>query len=436
MSAKRIIACAFAVALFFSVSVAFALDEEKFFVSPPSSWEQFSLSPSVLRDAAEATVKGNDGWLMRTQYRFLRRFNLLNPTPIGAAQSMVDVGIDATFHLSDADETKENARKERYRLAKARHIYRQLQFIFPYSPEAKQVEVRIGELTKRLQELDAKFGNRRGLDEKLFMRPVAKSFAWAAVGDRPWRDLVSVGSVAPFAGPGALIMGGAFWGISAGQRFWALHDHGGLTPEEQNRLMEFLAAETRVLLHEKKQEAEEALLALYEQQGTIGALAKAVDRYAVLMKESPEVAERYREKFKKTREQFADALLSYAEEKGDAATYYMLSGEFSDTPAGIKAAEQIEKKGIPKPQLPKLREAHINAGAGGSGFDFSGGGSAGGYRFDAGIMNASQPYGEAAIPWNIPGLKGTPAISGGPGRLSLFLMLDKHFTPSDAELFE
>lgn len=434
MSAKRIIACAFAVALFFSVSVAFALDEEKFFTASSSAWEQFAVSPAIFQEEAETVAKGDDGWLMRTQYRFLRRFNLLNPTPMGVAQSVVDVGIDTAFRFSDKDETKENARKERYRLAKARHIYRELLLFFPNSPEVKQAEVRIEELTKRLQELDAKLGN-RGLDEKLFVRPVAKSFVWAAVGDRPWRDLVSIGSVAPFAGPGALFMGGAFWGISAGQRFWALHDHGGLTPEEQNRLVEFLAAETRVLLHEKKQEAEEALLALYEQQGTIGSLAKAVDRYGVLAWENPDFAE-YRERLKKTRERFADALLSYAEEKGDAATYYMISGEFSDTKAGIKAAEQIEQKGIPKPQAPKLREAHINAGAGGSGFDFSGGGSAGGYRFDAGIMNASQPYGEAAIPWNIPGIKGSPAISGGPGRLSLFLMLDKRAAPSDSELFE
>lgn len=418
----------------FAHAATFAADEEVFFTASPSAWEQFAVSPAAFQEAAEVEAKDNDGWLMRTQYRFLRRFNLLNPTPMGAAQSVVDVGIDTVFRLSDTDEAKENVRKERYRLAKARYIYRELLIFFPDSSEAEKARVRIAELTKQLQELDAKLGG-RGLDEKMFIRPHSRSFWWAAVGDRPWRDMISIGSIAPFAGPGALIMGGVFWGISSGQRFWALYDHGGLSSEEQNRLVEFLAAEVRVLPHEKKQEAEEVLLAAYEQQGTIGSLAKAVDRYAVLARENPDSAE-YRDKLKKTRDQFADALLSYAEEKGDGPTYHMLTGEFSDTKAGIKAAEQIEKKGIPKPQAPKLREAHINAGAGGSGFDFSGGGSAGGYRLDAGIMNASQPYGEAAIPWNITGLKGSPAISGGPGRLSLFLMPDKHFTPSDAELFE
>lgn len=433
MSAK-IAGRVFAVVLCLFAAPSFALDEEKFFTTPPSAWEQFAVSPTAFQKEAEDVAKG-ERWWMQAQHLWFRRLNLLEPTPLGVARSGIDAGLDLAFRFSDKDETKEKVRRERFRLAKERFLQRQLITFFPDSPEAKQAAAHIWELNVRLQELDAKLGS-RGLDETLFIRPAPRTVVWVAFGDRPLRDLASLGTAAVFTWPVGPIMGGVFWTISAGQRGWALYDHGGLTPEEQNRLAEFLAAEIRVLPHEKKQEAEEALLALYEQQGTIGSLAKAVDRYAVLARENPDSAE-YHDKLKKTRERFADALLSYAEEKGDAATYYMLSGEFSDTPAGIKAGEQIEKKGIPKPQSSKQREAHINAGAGGSGFDVSGGGCAGGSCLNAGIMNMRDPYGEAIMPWHIPGIKwGTPVISGGFGRLSLSIMPDKYSVPPDAKLFE
>lgn len=433
MSAKRISIFVAALCMVASAN-ALAMDEESFFTTPPSAWEQFGVSPAAFQKEAEAAVKG-ESWFMRAQYFGLHRFNLLEPTPVGVARSGVDIALDAAFRFSDTDETKEKIRQERYRLAKARYRYHQLVVLFPDSPEAKQATVRIGKLNVRLQKLDAKLGS-RGLDEKILNRPAPRTVAWAAFGDRPVRDLVSLGTAAVFSGPMAPIMGGVFWTVSAGQRGWALYDHAGLTPEERIRELEFLAAEVRVLPYEKKEEGLKVLGSAYEDIGATGTFAKAADTYAMLAQEYPEAADQYRDKFKKSRERLADSIYLYAEEKGDAASFHLLANEFLDTSAGRKAVEQIEKKGIPKPQAPKLREAHINAGAGGSGFDFSGGGSAGGYRFDAGIMNASQPYGEAAIPWNIPGLKGSPAISGGPGRLSLFLMLDKHAAPSDAELFE
>lgn len=433
MNTKRFGAFVFVLCAFVPPAAS-AADEEKFFTSPSSAWEQFAVSPSAFDKAADAAIQGDESWLMWAQYRGLRRFNLLNPTPIGIAQSGVDVALDAAFRLGARDQ--EGMRKERYHLAKARHIYHQLLLFFPDAPEAKKAVVRIGELTERLKKLDTKLGNRE-LDETIFIRPLPRTIGWALVGDRPLRDLASLGTAAAFAGPMAPMMGGIFWTISAVQRGWALHDHGGLTPEEQGRELEFLAAEVRVLPYEKKQQGLETLAGAYEDEGTVRALAKAADIHSFLAEEYLESAEQHRENFKKSRERLADALLSYAEERGDAPTYEFVARDFFDTKAGKKAAEQLEKQESIKPQSPKLREAHINTGAGGSGFDMSGGGSSGKYKIDAGMLNGD-PYGETVLPWNIRGIRGTPAVGvrGGPGRLSLFFAPDTHDTPSDIDLFE
>lgn len=410
---------------------------------------------------------------------FFRNFNLVNPTPIGAAASAADASVDYFFGNVVGDKSPKY-KAERYRLSKARYGWGKAMRLYPWHPKAKEAPEHIKKITRRIDDLDKKLKNEKIVIREA-TRPEPKSWTWVLLGDSWWEDLGKAAPSALFWGPYAVVGVGIYEAVSIGQRAYQVVNNGAMSPEDLQTEIDYIAATLRIVPEDQKPVWKLALAKAYEEESSVHSLMKAVEIYAELhesgvnpettksaLSGSSSVRDRmggivdslgeritgghyeYGNEAKdspksfgndkgRVRENVAGALASYAKQQGSREMFKYISTEYVDTKAGEDAKELLESGKKIKPKEKKERQIAGGAGASSSGFDLYGSGYNlfGGERSIAGgVRNMKEVYGDVEVPWVDRWTGGRiPEIRGGPGRLSFVLNPAREKAHKDAELF-
>lgn len=469
---------------------AASISESIFFpdstVSVPK--EVMKHQPETLLEDVEPVEKGEKFSLLESGYHtFFRQFNFLNPSPLGAAASGVDAGMDLLFDRLGDQSPK--LREEEYRLRKARWGYEWFLKLFPSHQKVGEVKEHITRLSERIAELDKELNSDVVVIPEA-KRPTPKDWTWVLAGDNWLKDLGSAAPAFAFAGPGAIVGIGLFEGISIATRGYQLASNGGLSNREHRIEIEYLAAEARIASGKSKPLCLMRLARAYEAEGSVPSLMKALAIYTKLQAEGitepdakeylgkadmfkehiagvfkymadrfeevpedfenpqsertekktePAAETPYASHTKRTRERIAEAIKAYAEEYGNRQMLASVAEEFPETEAGKEAAEFLESGEELEARGQWKREVTAGASTGASGFDVYGSGYnlfGEGQTIGGGIKNGADPYGNIQIPWMDKMLGGrTPEIRVGPNRFSLVLNPEREKPHKDNEFF-